>query len=217
MNQELFSLYASFLLQENKKYNLTSITNPDEIQKKHFEDSLLLLGVAEISQGASLLDVGSGAGFPGVPLLIARPDLRVTLLESAGKKAEFLRLLGVRLGLPFAVVNERAEAAAHDRTLRGQFDWAVSRAVAALPVLCELCLPFLRTGGRFAAYKGTREKALQELEQSQGALRILGAEVARVETRQTPYGERTLMICPKISRTPGKYPRQYSSIRKQPL
>jgi len=215
--QERFSAYASFLLQENKKYNLTSITDPEEIQAKHFEDSLLLLDIAEIAQGASLIDIGSGAGFPGVPLGIARPDLRVTLLESAGKKAEFLRLLGVRLGLPFAVVNERAEAAAHDPVLREQFDWALSRAVAALPVLCELCLPFLRAGGRFAAYKGTKENAMRELEQSARVLRILGAEPAGIEAAQTPYGERTLVICRKLSQTPGNYPRNYASMIKKPL
>lgn len=215
--QNLFSAYAAFLLQENQKYNLTSITDPAEIQAKHFEDSLLLLDIAEIPQGASVIDIGAGAGFPGVPLGIARPDLRLTLLESTGKKAAFLRELGVRLDLPFTVINERAETAAHDPKLRENFDWAVSRAVAALPLLCELCLPFVKTGGVFAAYKGAREKALVELAQSQHALRVLGAAAVKIETRQAAHGERTILLLKKISQTPGNYPRNHGAMLKKPL
>jgi len=220
-----FQQYAALLLEENKKYNLTAITSPEEIQRKHFDDSLLLLDILReapacsslLPPESSLLDVGSGAGFPGAPLCIARPDLRVTLLESTGKKAAFLRLLGERLGLAFEVVQARAEEEAHRPALRGQFDWAVSRAVAALPVLCELCLPFLRIGGHFAAYKGLRATALQELEASRAALEILGAELAAVESRQTPCGERTLVLCRKISQTPGLYPRNHGAMLKKPL
>jgi len=217
MNQDLYTIYASFLLQENQKYNLTSIVDSKEIQEKHFEDSLLLLDIAELPQGAAIIDIGSGAGFPGVPLRIARPDLRLTLLESTGKKARFLRELREQLGLPFEVINERAEVAAHQAELRGHFDWAVSRAVAALPVLCELCLPFVKTGGCFAAYKGAREKALLELRQSQNALRVLGAQAAQAETKQMGHGERTLILLKKISQTPGNYPRNHGAMLKKPL
>ena len=215
--KELFDAYASFLLAENAKYNLTSITVPVEIRQKHFEDSLMLLEIAEIPQEAKLLDVGSGAGFPGVPLKIARPDLRVSLLESTAKKAVFLRLLGERLGLKFEVVNERAETAAHQSELRGQFDFVVSRAVAALPLLCELCLPFVKPGGTFAACKGTRERAGQELEQAGRTIEILGAEIASVKSEQTEYGERTIVMLKKISQTPRNYPRNGGMMRKKPL
>jgi len=215
--EELFSTYQELLLQENKKYNLTSITDPDEIRQKHFEDSLLLLDIMEIPQGTKLIDVGSGAGFPGVPLNIARPDLQISLLESTTKKADFLRLLGERLGLPFVIINERAETAAHDRNLREQFDFAVSRAVARLPALCELCLPFVKQGGCFAAYKGTNEKATQEFAQARQAIKILGAEVEKIESKQTTYGERTIIMIRKISQTPGLYPRNHGAMLKKPL
>ena len=216
-NIELFDAYASFLLTENAKYNLTSITDPDEIRQKHFIDSLLLLEVAEVAQGASLLDIGSGAGFPGVPLKIARPDLQISLLESTAKKAAFLRLLGEQLKLEFAVINERAETAAYQSVLRGQFDFVVSRAVAALPLLCELCLPFVKAGGTFAAYKGTRERAEQELAQAGQAIKILGAELVGIESEQTEYGERTILLLKKISQTPRNYPRNGGVMRKKPL
>ena len=216
-NQELFDAYASFLQTENAKYNLTSITDPDEIRQKHFEDSLMLLEIAEVAQGAKLLDVGSGAGFPGVPLKIARLDLRVSLLESTAKKATFLRLLGEQLGLEFAVINERAETAAHQPELRGQFDFVVSRAVAALPLLCELCLPFVKPGGTFAAYKGTRERTEQELNQAGRAIKVLGAEIAGVQSEQTIYGERTILLLKKISQTSRDYPRNGGVMRKKPL
>ena len=216
-NIELFNAYASFLLAENAKYNLTSITDPEEIRQKHFEDSLALLEIAEVAQGATLLDVGSGAGFPGVPLKIVRPDLRVSLLESTAKKAAFLRLLGEQLKLEFAVINDRAETAAQKPELRGQFDFVVSRAVAALPLLCELCLPFVKTGGTFAAYKGTCERAEQELEQAGRAIKILGAEIAGMRTEETIYGERTILMLRKISQTPRNYPRNGGVMRKKPL
>jgi len=216
-NIELFNVYASFLLTENAKYNLTSITEPEEIQQKHFIDSLMLLEIAAVAQGETLLDVGSGAGFPGVPLKIARPDLQVSLLESTAKKAAFLRLLGERLGLEFEVINARAETAAHQPELRGQFDWVVSRAVAALPLLCELCLPFVKPGGTFAAYKGTHERTEQELSQAKHAIELLGAEIAGMKSEQTIYGERTILMLKKISQTPRNYPRNGGMMRKKPL
>jgi len=212
-----FELYRQILLRENEKYNLTAITEPEEIRQKHFEDSLSLLDDIEIPQGASLLDVGSGAGFPGVPLLIARPDLRVTLLDSTAKKAEFLRMVAEELELPLKVVCMRAEVAAHETGMRERYDVVVSRALASLPLLCELCLPFVKVGGVFAAYKGTREKALMELEAAREAIRILGAGEATIKGETTVYGERTRMILRKISQTPTKYPRNYGVILKKPL
>jgi 16S rRNA (guanine527-N7)-methyltransferase len=214
---EKFEQYLTLLLAENQKYNLTSITDPAEIQAKHFADSLFLLDIAALEQGATLLDVGAGAGFPGVPLALARPDLRLALLESNAKMAAFLRLLRDSLAMPWKILNERAELAAHNPALRGQFDWVASRAVASLPMLCELCLPFCKVGGCFVAYKGTAARAAQELAQSQNAIRQLGANRKEMVTKQTAYGERTFILIEKISQTPLIYPRNFSGMRKKPL
>ncbi len=214
----MFEQYASILLRENAKYNLTAITAPEEIRQKHFEDSLALLGdELSIAQGASLLDVGSGAGFPGVPLKIARPDLQVTLLEATAKKAQFLALLARELELTVRVLNERAEQAAHERAYREAFDVVTARAVAALPVLCELCLPFVKIGGVFAAYKGTAEKAERELRGAENAIEALGAQLERVHSEDTVYGGRTRIILRKKAPTPPVYPRNYGLIKKKPL
>ncbi|MDR0530460.1 MAG: 16S rRNA (guanine(527)-N(7))-methyltransferase RsmG [Oscillospiraceae bacterium] len=212
-----FEAFTKLLLSENQKYNLTAITDPEEIRQKHFEDSLILLKICELAPGSSLLDVGSGAGFPGIPLAMARPDLRISLLESNGKKAAFLRKAGEALELPVKVIRARAEEIAHMAEYRGQFDWVLSRAVAALPILCELCLPFVAIGGHFAAYKGTGAKAEQELEQAREAIKLLGGAVADVKTRHTDYGERTLVLIKKISQTPANYPRNHGAMLKKSL
>ncbi|MDR2687776.1 MAG: 16S rRNA (guanine(527)-N(7))-methyltransferase RsmG [Oscillospiraceae bacterium] len=215
----LFPLYEQILLRENAKYNLTAITDPAAIRQKHFADSLALLGDAPcpLPPGASLLDVGSGGGFPGVPLKIARPDLRVTLLEATGKKADFLALLAAELGLEVSVVNARAEAAAHDPRYREQFDAVAARAVAALPVLCEFCLPFVRPGGVFVAYKGPGEKAREEIGAARRAIELLGGELERVCSEATVYGGRSRIILRKISQTSADYPRNHGAMRKNPL
>jgi len=215
----LFPLYASILLRENAKYNLTAITDPEEIRQKHFADSLALLDDAPctVPPGASLLDVGSGGGFPGVPLKIARPDIKLTLLEATGKKADFLRGLVAELGLEAGVVHARAEIYARRPGFREQFDVVAARAVAPLPLLCELCLPFVKPGGAFAAYKGPAEKAREELEAAAGAIKILGAEVERIHGEATAYGGRTRIILRKISQTPANYPRNHGVMRKKPL
>jgi len=215
----LFPLYTQILLRENAKYNLTAITDPEEIRQKHFEDSLALLDdePCPLPPGASLLDVGSGGGFPGVPLKIARPDIALTLLEATGKKAEFLRMLVAELGLAADVLQARAEEAAHEPAYRERFDVVTARAVAALPLLCELCLPFVKVGGVFAAYKGTEEKAREELRAAAGAIEVLGAQVERVHSEATAYGGRTRIILRKISQTPANYPRNHGVMRKKPL
>jgi len=215
----LFPLYASILLRENAKYNLTAITDPEEIRQKHFVDSLALLEdePCPLPSNASLLDVGSGGGFPGVPLKIARPDIALTLLEATGKKAAFLALLTQELGLEADVLHARAEQAAHDRAYRERFDVVTARAVAALPMLCELCLPFVKPGGAFVAYKGPVEKACKELAAAADAIKILGAEAEHVHSESTGYGGRTRIILRKISRTPAIYPRNHRAMRKNPL
>jgi len=221
-----FLLYEGLLLRENAKYNLTSITDPEEIRQKHFADSLALLEYSGAQRmltqpegdcSPQVLDVGSGAGFPGVPLAIARPDWRVTLLEATAKKARFLRLLAEELGLPLTVVNARAEAAAHNPALRERFDLVVSRAVAALPMLCELCLPFVRPGGLFAAYKGTGERAGEELAHAARTIATIGARCEKIAEETTVYGQRTLVMLRKISQTPANYPRNHGTMLKTPL
>lgn len=214
-----FQHYEQILLRENAKYNLTAITDPEEIRQKHFADSLALLDdlPCPLLPGASLLDVGSGAGFPGMPLKIARPDLRVTLLEATGKKAEFLRMLARELGVEADVLNARAEDAAHDAAYREQFDVVTARAVAALPLLCELCLPFVKPGGVFVAYKGPREHAEGEARQAAKAIALLGAQLERLHSETTVYGGRSRIILRKFSPTLTEYPRNYGAMRKKPL
>jgi len=212
-----FALYEEILLRENAKYNLTAITDTAEIRQKHFADSLALLDDLELPPGAAVLDVGSGAGFPGVPLALARPDWRVTLLEATGKKARFLQMLASELGLPLAVIHARAETAAHDPALRARFDLVTARAVAALPLLCELCLPYVKVGGIFAAYKGAGERAGAELEQARHAMAVLGARCEKITEETTAYGQRTRIMLRKRSQTPTMYPRNHGAMRKKPL
>ncbi|MCL1952028.1 MAG: 16S rRNA (guanine(527)-N(7))-methyltransferase RsmG [Oscillospiraceae bacterium] len=219
LSSPFFEAYTAILLRENAKHNLTAITEPEEIRQKHFADSLALLDdePCPLPPDASLLDVGAGAGFPGMPLKIARPDLRLTLLEATGKKAAFLSLLARELGLEAEVVHGRAETLAHDAAYREQFDAVVARAVAALPTLCELCLPFVKPGGVFAAYKGPEDRAREELAAAAGAIRLLGGELERVHGEATAYGGRTRMIVRKIAQTPANYPRNHGVMLKKPL
>jgi len=215
----LFPLYGTILLRENQKFNLTAITDPEEIRQKHFADSLALLDdePCPLAPHASLLDVGSGGGFPGVPLKIARPDIALTLLEATGKKADFLRALTEELGIEAMVLHARAEEAAHDPAYRERFDVVTARAVAALPLLCELCLPFVKVGGAFVAYKGPREKAEEEIYAAHKAIKLLGAAVERMHAESTSYGGRTRIMLRKISRTPANYPRNHGAMRKNTL
>jgi len=237
---EKFALYEQILLRENAKYNLTAITNPDEIRQKHFADSMAILQIPELAPhlqpGHCLLDVGSGAGFPGVPLKIARPDLHVVLLEASAKKCAFLQMLGKELKLTapdgklarlaeartgpragLEVHNARAEQAAHNPDLREQFHVVVSRAVAALPVLCEWCLPFVQVGGVFVAYKGTRERTQEELDTAANAIAVLGGEVLYMKHSTGTAGERTYIIIEKKRETPQEYPRENRLIKSKPL
>ena len=216
---ERFAAYLAFLTEQSKLHNLTAITEPEEIARKHFLDSLLLLPWLEPTLGASLLDVGSGAGFPGVPVAIARPDMAVTLLESNGKKADFLLALQQLLGLDMKIIRTRAEDAARKDELRGQFDFVTARAVASLPVLCELCLPFVKAGGSFAAMKGNAAAASEELAGAKQAIQILGGGKGEIRKPAIPleYGERCCVVIRKITQTPAKYPRSYGSIMKKSL
>lgn len=209
-------MYFDRMVAYNEKVNLTAITDPEEAAVKHFADSAALVRFAEIAPDASLIDVGTGAGFPSLPAALLRRDLRVTLLDSLQKRLTFLEELCAALSLDAVTVHARAEDAGHDPALRERFDIATARAVASLPVLAEYCLPLVRVGGSFVALKGA--DAPREVEESRAAIRILGGEITRVETFSLgAEGERCILTVKKISHTPTKYPRPAAKIKKSPL
>jgi 16S rRNA (guanine(527)-N(7))-methyltransferase RsmG len=213
-----FVLYSDFLLEYNQKVNLTAITAPDEIIVKHFLDSLLVLHAYDIPHGAKVIDVGTGAGFPGVPLGIARPDLNLTLLDSTGKKVAFLERLvdEIRPHTRPECIHGRAEQAAQNPLYREQFDVAASRAVAALPALCEYAMGFVKVGGVFIALKGGDVE--DEANEAQAAIRMMGGELDRIEPYTLPdNSRRSMVIIKKISQTSAKYPRISAKIAKAPL
>ena len=214
---EQFDIYAGMLVETNRHMNLTAITEPKEIVYKHFADSLSLLSAHSLTGGASLIDVGSGAGFPGLPLAIARPDLQVTLLDSLQKRVGFLREAGETLSLGgLTAIHGRAEDAAHLPEMREAFDYAAARAVAALPALCELCLPFVRVSGYFLPQKGG--DTATELEASASAIELLGGEGAGVYPVSLPEAElHTVIAVKKVRQTPPQYPRKPAKMAKNPL
>lgn len=205
-------IYARLLCEWNEKINLTAITEPAEIEEKHFLDCLLPAKLVDI--GGKVVDVGSGAGFPGMVLKVFCPDLQLTLMEPTGKRVAFLQELTQKLGLKVEIVKERAEEAAKKRW-REQYDFAIARAVAALPVLCEYCLPLVKPGGRFLAMKG---EAKAELAEAQNAVKTLGGGAARCFEYTLPSaGGRTLVVIDKEKPTPAAYPRGGGAIKKRPL
>ena len=209
-------LYADLLVEWNKKVNLTAILEPGEIAIKHFLDSLLLLKYAAPQEGASLIDVGTGAGFPSVPCGIARPDLKLTLLDSLNKRILFLQELTSSLGIAADCIHARAEEGGQLPKLREQFDHATARAVAHLRELSEYCLPFVKAGGLFTALKGGEIQ--QELEEAKPAIKLLGGQIEEVHSYTLPDGSgRTAVCIRKRSQTPTKYPRPSGKIKKQPL
>lgn len=211
-----FNTYCNFLLEYNQKVNLTAITEPEGVAVRHFVDSIAVAGLTELPDGASLVDVGTGAGFPGVPLKLLRPDLRLTLLDSLAKRLTFLERLSALLGQDNALVHARAEQAGADPGLRGRFDVAASRAVARLAVLCEYCLPLLRVGGVMLALKGP--DCAGELAAAQTAIGLLGGRAEPPVSYALPDGSgRSLIVIRKVSPTPGKYPRQRINLADKPL
>lgn len=204
-------LYAELLVEWNAKINLTAITEPGEIEVKHFLDSLIFADLEQV-RGA-LADVGTGAGFPGVVAKILKPELDLTLIEPTGKRVTFLTELTGQLGIEAEILKERAEEAAR-KGWRGRYDVVCARAVAALPMLCEYCLPLAKTGGWFIAMKGAED----ETAQAQNATALLGGEMRPALTYTLP-GEmrRTLVLVFKVKDTPEKYPRAGGVIKKRPL
>ena len=219
---ERLDIYAALLTEWNQKMNLTAITDPVGITVKHFADSLT--AAALLPAGAfSLVDVGTGAGFPGVPLALLRPESRLTLLDSLQKRLTFLDTVCRELGLPVTLVHARAEEAGRDPAHREQYDAATARAVAALPTLCEYCLPLVRVGGRFIALKGPESDA--EREAAQNAIRRLGGRLTDTRSLTVPAApepgiepfERRLFRVDKVSPTPAGFPRPSAKIAKAPL
>ena len=194
--------------------NLTAITDSEGILVKHFLDSVLLLKYAEIPQGARLIDVGTGAGFPSVPLAIMREDLEITLLDSLNKRIVFLEKLTEKLGVKAECIHSRAEDTAKNPDYREKFDVAVARAVANLPVLAEYCMPFVKAGGKFIAMKGTGE----DLTLARNAIKILGGELSQDIDYTIPEDNaRKIAVIAKITSTPAKYPRISAKIKSKPL
>ena len=207
--------YGELLVETNKVMNLTAITDPEEIASLHFLDSAALLTLEDF-RSKSVVDVGTGAGFPGLPLRILEPTIRLTLLDSLGKRIQFLNRVCQELELTdVACVHGRAEEFAAEH--RESFDLAVSRAVAALPVLCELCLPLVRPGGKFLAMKSVDSD--QELEAAKHAIETLGGAVSGVRDYEIPGTEvrHRLILVEKVKKTPEKYPRMFAKIKKNPL
>jgi 16S rRNA (guanine527-N7)-methyltransferase len=210
---ERLGRYLSLLLETNKVHNLTAVTDPEQAWARHILDSLTLIALlAELPEGAAVIDVGSGGGLPGVPLAITMPGLRFTLLEATGKKAEFLRQAAGELGLSNArVVNERAERAGQSPEHRERYDAAVARAVGPLSVIAELTVPLIKIGGRCLLIKG--QKAEEELAAAKKALHMLHATHAG--TVDTPTGR--IVVLEKGRKTPAAYPRRDGEPKREPL
>lgn len=214
---EKFAAFAKRLVEVNEVMNLTAITDTEQIYIKHFIDSLTPLILPVFREGARVADVGSGAGFPGIPMKTARPDLEITMLDALNKRVEFLKDTVGRLGLEgVECVHARAEEFAALPERREKYDAAISRAVADLPALCELCLPLVRVGGHFVAMKGPEPD--EEIKRAQRAIDTLGGRLAEVVPAALPDGSgRALVVIEKIRPTGGKYPRPFAKIKKSPL
>lgn len=208
---KLLKLYE-FLVEYNQNVNLTAITDFEEVVVKHFIDSVLPFSMIDIKENSSFIDVGTGAGFPSIPLMIVRPDLKGTLLEALNKRCVFLEKACELTGVDPKVIHGRAEDYAKEK--REAFDFATARAVAAMPVLCEYCIPYVKTGGRFIALKSVNEDETQ----CEKAVNVLGGKIAEIKDYTITNGDsRRLFIIDKVSQTPTKYPRNPSMIKKKPL
>jgi len=213
-----FNIYYQMLVEWNEKINLTAITSPQDVAIKHMIDSLSCYDETIFKKGAKIIDVGTGAGFPGLPLKIFRPDLELTLFDSLNKRILFLQAVAKELGImDIKFVHSRAEDGGKNKGLREYHDIAVSRAVARLNVLCEWCLPFVAVGGFFIALKGS--KYSEEVKECSGALKLLGGEIAKIENVKLPGLDdvRAIVFIKKIKRTPATYPRRPGVAEKNPL
>lgn len=207
---------SELLIQWNEKINLTAITDSEGVMVKHMFDSLTLLRFTDIPAGSKVIDVGCGAGFPSLPLLIAKPEIKMTFLDGTAKKLKFIDEALNKLNLKGITLHERAEQLGKSKVSRETYDFATARAVAALNKLCELTLPLIKPGGSFIALKG--KEGREEAALAENALKTLGGEIKSINEFKLPDGsDRTIIIIKKISHTPTKYPRASTLISKKPL
>ena len=210
--QETLCAFGAGVVKQNEVMNLTAITDPEQVAKLHLLDSLSLLTLADL-KGKRIIDVGCGAGFPGVPVKIACPEAKLTLLDSLGKRMTWLEGFLPQLGVDAECVTARAEEAVVSR--REQYDFATSRAVARLNILLELTAPYVKVGGAVLAMKGTA--ALEELEEAKNAIRRLGLKVETVKEFPVEDTAHTVIVLRKVAPTPAQYPRRYAKIKQAPL
>lgn len=211
-----FEKYYNLIIKWNSKINLTRITRPCEVAVKHFADSLTILKYCNIKENAKIIDVGTGAGFPGIPLKIVRPDIRLTLLDSLNKRLVFLSDVCKQLSIEAEIIHSRAEEEGNDPQFREKFDFAVSRAVARLNTLSEYCIPFVKVDGKFVSMKGPDLK--EELKDAENAISFLGGKREKIIEFSLPDDiQRTIAVIRKIKATPKGYPRHGSKIKSKPL
>ncbi len=212
---EKFEIFKRLLVEYGSKFNITAVLDDEGIKVKHFLDSVLF--VDKFSTNAEVIEIGSGGGFPSIPNKILRKDLKFTLVEATGKKCEFLKTVVKELGLNgVTVLNARAEELGQDKRYREKFDYSIARAVARMNVLSELCLPLVKVGGKFVAFKGDAE---EELNEAKPAIKTLGGKVKEVYSFDLPEnaGKRNIIEIEKLSPTDLKYPRPYAKIKNSPL
>ena len=210
--QETLCSFGAGVVKQNEVMNLTAITDPEQVAKLHLLDSLSLLTLADL-KGKRIIDVGCGAGFPGVPVKIACPEAKLTLLDSLGKRMTWLEGFLPQLGVEAECVTARAEEAVVSR--REQYDFATSRAVARLNILLELTAPYVKVGGKVLAMKGTA--AMEELEEAKNAIRRLGLKLEKVAEFPVDGTAHTVIVLKKVAPTPSQYPRRYAKIKQAPL
>lgn len=215
MNKEKFDIYFKFLVEENQKYNLTAITDEKEVYIKHFSDSLLMEKVIDLNKDIKICDVGSGAGFPGIPLKICYPNIDLTIIEPTKKRVNFLEMLCKKLDINVTIINARAEDSAND--LEEKFDIVTARAVANTNILLELLVKICKIKGKIILYKG--DKALDEIDEAKKALNLLSLNVESIKTFELEenHGIRNLVVINKNKKTSEKYPRRYAEILRKPL
>ena len=209
--------FYNLVIEWNKNVNLTAITESKDFAIKHIIDSISIWNDDKFSAVETVIDVGTGAGFPGIPLKIYKPEIKLTLLDSLAKRTKFLTVAIDEIGLKdIVVIHSRAEDAAHNTELRESFDLAVSRAVAKLNILAEYCIPFVKIDGYFAALKGSSVK--EELHDSSGAIKVLGGKEIEINNIKLPNGDpRNLIYIKKIANSPKKFPRKAGTPDKKPL
>ena len=215
---EQFRSYYELLTEWNKKINLTAITGYEDVVRKHFIDSILICSLLDLNKDIRIIDVGTGAGFPGIPIKILNPDCRIVLLDSLNKRVRFLETVVDELGLDnVECIHGRAEDVSREKNYRASFDLSVSRAVANLSTLCEYCIPFLKKGGMFVSYKS--DKADDEINGSENAVRTLGSEITSVKEIALPETDivRKFVMITNKKQVSNIYPRKAGIPAKDPL